>query len=105
MQLDPELCSLTSDYSPFGSDEGADVRHAYREWRDEGRPVSEFLADWFHREELPAARFHHLNEAELADKLGRDEVEPLYCDYADIAFAFCRMYFEARLLAAERDAA
>jgi uncharacterized protein YfeS len=104
-KLDPELCSLTNDHSPFGGDEGADVRHAYEDWLDAGRPASEFLADWYRRERLPESRFRELPEAELAERLSRDEAESVMCDYADIAFAFCRLHFEGRLTAGERDAA
>jgi uncharacterized protein YfeS len=104
-QLDPELCSFTNDYAPFGSDEGADVRHAYCEWRDAGKPVSQFLADWFRRDKLPESRFAELSKSELAERLQRDEAEPLWCDATDIAFAFCRLYFEGRLSVAERDTA
>ena len=90
---DPFFWCISDDYSPHGSDTGADVLDMYQEWRREhrrGNPLQfleELLVGWG----VSQIDWSAAGEADVREITNRDEYALALCDDAVIALAFAQI--------------
>jgi uncharacterized protein YfeS len=99
------LAGLTDETSPLGSDDGADVKQVYEEWREDGRSDKDFLGEFLRADGISPTGLDNLAEEQQHERLAKDEWEPIRYDAVVIAFAFCQLYYEGAVRAADRDRA
>lgn len=96
--VDPFFRDIANDYSPIGSDTGADVLDLYKKWRREGNKPGKFQAELFQNWEISSENFDEINPDILTRKLPEHHFDILTGDDATIAIAFSQFFVDGKIL-------
>ncbi len=88
------LRELCDDYSPVGSDTGADVLAMYRTWRSKGGARERFLPDLLHGWEIQNRDWEKVPSSVLEEQLPDNHYQILTRDDAIIALAFAQFFVD-----------